>query len=58
VAQYLLERGWTNVRPLLGGFDAWRNADYPTEAKPTRTQTFSEVAANVRRAEGDDGAVE
>jgi 3-mercaptopyruvate sulfurtransferase SseA len=57
VAQYLLEHGWTNVRPLLGGFDAWRKAGYPAEAKPTRTQSFSEVAANIRRGEGDDGAV-
>jgi len=58
VARTLLERGWTNVRPLLGGFDAWRNAGYPTEAKRTVTQTVREVAANVRQAEGDDGVVE
>jgi 3-mercaptopyruvate sulfurtransferase SseA len=58
VAQYLLDHGWTNVRPLLGGFDAWRKAGFPIEAKPTRTQSFSEVAANIRRAEGDDGAVD
>jgi 3-mercaptopyruvate sulfurtransferase SseA len=54
VAQTLLGRGWTNVRPLLGGFDAWRESGSPTEAKPTRTQTFAEVARNVGRAEGDD----
>ena len=58
MARSLLERGWTNVRPLLGGFAAWRKAGYPTEAKPTVTQTAGEVAANVRKAEGDDGVVE
>jgi len=58
VAQYLVEHGWTNARPLLGGFDAWRKAKYPTEAKPTHTQSVGEVAANIRRAEGDDGVVE
>jgi 3-mercaptopyruvate sulfurtransferase SseA len=52
----LLQRGWTNVRPLIGGFDAWRTADYPIEAKPTRTQSVAEVAANVRDAEGDSDA--
>jgi 3-mercaptopyruvate sulfurtransferase SseA len=54
VAQTLLRHGWTNVRPLIGGFDAWRNTGYPTEAKATRTQTFSEVAENLRKAEGDE----
>ncbi len=54
MAQTLLQRGWTNARPLLGGFEAWRKAGFPTEAKPTRTQTFSEVAENVGKAEGDD----
>jgi 3-mercaptopyruvate sulfurtransferase SseA len=55
VAQTLLERGWTNVRPLVGGFDAWRAAGYPTETKPTRTQTPKEVAANIAKAEGNEG---
>jgi len=54
VAQTLLRHGWKNVRPLLGGLDAWVRASYPTESKATRTQTFAEVAENVRKAEGDD----
>ena len=54
VAQTLAQRGWTNARPLLGGIDAWRLAGYPAEAKPTRRQPFSEVAANLRKAEGND----
>jgi 3-mercaptopyruvate sulfurtransferase SseA len=54
VAQTLQRHGWTNVRPLIGGFDAWRNAGYATEAKATKRQTFSEVAENLRKAEGDE----
>ena len=49
-----MQHGWTNVRPLLGGFDAWRKAGYPTDARPTRTQTQTEVAANIAKAEGDE----
>ena len=48
----LLNHGWTNVRPLLGGFDAWVKAGLPTESKPTRRQSPREVAANLRDAEG------
>ena len=54
MAQTLVQRGWTNVRPLLGGFDAWRKAGYATEAKAARKQTPAEVARNVANAEGDD----
>jgi rhodanese-related sulfurtransferase len=31
VARLLLDRGWRNVRPLEGGFDAWLSAGFPTE---------------------------
>jgi len=54
VALTLQQHGWKNVRPLLGGFDAWRQAGYPTEAKRTHRQSFSEVASNIRAAEGND----
>jgi rhodanese-related sulfurtransferase len=27
----LIDRGYTLVRPLSGGFDAWVNAGYPVE---------------------------
>ena len=40
---------------LLGGFLAWQSAGYPLEPKSTRTQSFAEVAENIRQAEGDDG---
>jgi rhodanese-related sulfurtransferase len=33
VAQELAERGWKNVHPLYGGFDAWVDAGMPTEQK-------------------------
>jgi rhodanese-related sulfurtransferase len=28
----LMEKGFTLVRPLAGGFDAWVEAGYPVEA--------------------------
>jgi len=28
----LMEKGFTLVRPLTGGFDAWVDAGYPVEA--------------------------
>jgi rhodanese-related sulfurtransferase len=33
VALQLLEKGWKNVHPLYGGFDAWRGAELPVEPK-------------------------
>jgi rhodanese-related sulfurtransferase len=33
VALRLLERGWKNVHPLYGGFDAWQKAGLPVEPK-------------------------
>jgi 3-mercaptopyruvate sulfurtransferase SseA len=27
----LIDKGFTEVRPLTGGFDAWVDAGYPTE---------------------------
>jgi len=29
VAKQLLDRGFKNVRPLLGGFDAWQDLGLP-----------------------------
>jgi rhodanese-related sulfurtransferase len=31
VARALIEEGYTNVRPLEGGFDAWVDAGFPLE---------------------------
>jgi rhodanese-related sulfurtransferase len=33
VAQELLKRGFKNVHPLYGGFDAWVNEGGPIEPK-------------------------
>jgi rhodanese-related sulfurtransferase len=33
VAQELMKRGYKNVHPLYGGFDAWRDAKAPVEPK-------------------------
>jgi rhodanese-related sulfurtransferase len=33
VAQELLERGWKNVHPLYGGFEAWEQAGGAVEPK-------------------------
>jgi len=33
VAQELAERGWKNVHPLYGGFDAWVDAGLPVDSK-------------------------
>jgi 3-mercaptopyruvate sulfurtransferase SseA len=54
VAQTLGQHGWKTVRPLKGGFDAWRRAGYPIESKPTRAQSVREVAHNVMDAEGEE----
>jgi len=31
VARALIEQGFTLVRPLAGGYDAWVDAGYPVE---------------------------
>jgi rhodanese-related sulfurtransferase len=32
VAQILIDNGFTNVAPVLGGFEAWLEAGYPAES--------------------------
>jgi len=38
VAQELADRGFTDVHPLVGGFDAWLDAGYPVEPKGVPTE--------------------
>jgi membrane protein DedA with SNARE-associated domain/rhodanese-related sulfurtransferase len=38
VALLLQRRGFSRVRPLLGGLDAWRERNYPTELRALRPQ--------------------
>jgi rhodanese-related sulfurtransferase len=33
VALQLLEKGWKNVHPLYGGFDAWEQAGLPVDPR-------------------------
>jgi rhodanese-related sulfurtransferase len=33
VARLLMDRGFTKVRPLAGGLEAWREAGYEVEAE-------------------------
>jgi 3-mercaptopyruvate sulfurtransferase SseA len=46
------------VRPLSGGFEAWQAAGYPVEPKARKTHTPSEVAENLRQAEGNQDVPE
>jgi len=49
-AALLLRRnGITRVRPLLGGFDAWRERNYPTE--PRKTGATGDLAARPAKLE-------
>jgi hypothetical protein len=38
---------------LKGGFEGWRAAGYPVEPKAREAHTPSEIAENLRQAEGD-----
>jgi rhodanese-related sulfurtransferase len=44
IALSLQRKGFTRVRPLLGGIDAWRRNKYPTEI---RAATVTTTASNV-----------
>lgn len=61
MAQTLLDAGWADVRPLLGGFDAWRAAGYPLQAKSDQLSrsgeaelSLSDMRENLQKAEGDE----
>jgi 3-mercaptopyruvate sulfurtransferase SseA len=61
VARTLLGAGWTDVRALVGGFDAWRTAGYPVEAKTDGGSrsvdtplSIKEIQDNLQKAEGDE----
>lgn len=61
-AQLLLDAGWTDVRPLTGGLEAWKNAGYPVQAKvserPSRLeqveQRTRDARENLQAAEGEE----
>jgi membrane protein DedA with SNARE-associated domain len=37
VALLLQRKGFSRVRPLLGGIEAWRGRNYPTDSRPVKT---------------------
>ena len=43
MALLLKRQGITRVRPLLGGFDAWRERGYPLEEKLVQIPEFAET---------------
>ena len=61
MARTLLDAGWTDVRALVGGFDAWRTAGYSLQAKTNEasrpaepTLSIREIQENLQKAEGDE----
>jgi membrane protein DedA with SNARE-associated domain/rhodanese-related sulfurtransferase len=55
-ALLLRRKGFNRVRPLLGGIDAWRKGNYPTDvwAKTTGEATTTVVVNNETPAPGQD----
>jgi rhodanese-related sulfurtransferase len=55
-ALLLRRKGFTRVRPLLGGIEAWRKAKYPTDmwAKTTGAATTTVVVSNESSSSGKD----
>jgi 3-mercaptopyruvate sulfurtransferase SseA len=45
MARLLHEKGYDDVRPLLGGFDAWVASGYPVEAASPVTVPLAAVTA-------------
>ncbi len=50
MALLLKRQGITRVRPLMGGFEAWREGGYPLQEKPVRIGALSEVAPESQQA--------
>lgn len=65
-AQTLLDAGWTDARPLTAGFEGWKKAGYPLQAKvsemPSRLEQIerrtSEVREHLEEAEGEEDVEE
>ena len=49
MARLLLDRGYRDVRPLLGGLDAWQALGYPVESVE-RAELPMALAAGLRPA--------
>ena len=48
LALRLKRKGFTRVRPLLGGLDAWREQNYPMEARGAQIAGVSGISANMQ----------
>jgi 3-mercaptopyruvate sulfurtransferase SseA len=48
VVRTLTENGFTNIKALLGGFQAWEEAGFPTE--PKEAPAGRAVKAKMKRA--------
>jgi len=49
VALLLRRKGFTRVRPLLGGIDAWRQQNYPMDAFPPAMSTATSTSSGNQR---------
>jgi len=45
MALLLHRKGILRVRPLLGGFDAWQEKNYPTEAHVVAVETLTNAGS-------------
>jgi len=45
MARLLIEKGYHDVRPLLGGFDGWVELGYPTEPVAGPPATLTSITA-------------
>jgi 3-mercaptopyruvate sulfurtransferase SseA len=44
MARLLISKGYSDVRPLLGGFDAWVEQGYPVEPHAGSPASLTQVA--------------
>jgi 3-mercaptopyruvate sulfurtransferase SseA len=45
MARLLISKGYSNVRPLLGGYDAWFKQGYPVEPHVPRASSLTQLSA-------------
>ena len=50
MARLLIDRGYKNVRPLLGGFDAWVEKGFLVESLPRSQEVPATVTERITSA--------
>ncbi len=45
MARLLIEKGYEDVWPLLGGYDAWQSRGYPVEPSSASAPPVASIAA-------------